>query len=114
MNRPIRPTAPGATRRAIHVFLLTLLLATAAAAAPQDIDINCAPAPAIHAINAVSGVALAGQDIGVLNAAGNVFWDFSVAPAGCGAGPTSFNCNGVTITLPPGSPGTSVSNASKV
>ncbi len=104
----------GARRRALWILPLALLLAAEAGAAPQDIDIDCAPAPAIHVINVPTGVVVAGQDIGVLDAAANVFWDFAVAPAGCAGGPTSFNCNGVTITLPAGSPGASVSNAAKV
>ncbi len=114
MNGRTRLITPGAPLRALGILPLLLLSATGAHGALQDIDMTCLPAPGIHTIEAVVGTPLAGQNIGVLNAAANVFWDFLAAPPGCGAGPTSYTCSGVTITLPPGSPDNPVSNAQTV
>ena len=99
--------------RVLLVSTLSLLFAAGVFAAPQDIDLACSPAPADFTISASVGVA-SSTNIGVLNAGGNVFWDFVTTPGGCAGGPTSFTCNGVGISLPAGAPATPVPSSAVV
>ncbi len=73
---------------------------------------TCPMAP--YTINATVGSEVGVSEIGVINASSDVFWDFAVAPAGCSGGPVSYNCNGIVITLPPGSPDAAVPHTDKV
>lgn len=104
MNVSIRTKLTRASHWLWHCLwvsaVFVMLTGGSALAVPVDI-----PGPnSDYTINAEVGQVVTGEDIGT-NGSGNVFWGFDPAPSGCSNGGTSFICNGVTITLPTGSPG---------
>ena len=94
-------------------LLLLLVMANGVSADPQDIDLNCLPAPAAYTINAVVGQAF-NVDINAIDAVGDtVTWIFDSEPPvpPCTGGGSSFTCYGITITLPTAAPGSKVAVA---
>lgn len=83
-------------------FLFTLPLV----AAPQDVDLT-GPSPNVNHTFNLAVSTLFTSNIGVLNPDGNVFWEFDAVPAGATSTDgfvTNFSINGITVTLPLGTP----------
>lgn len=109
------PHPPGVRRLAL-LGLILLLPASGARAALQDIAL-AGPCPnPVFEIVTVVGVPVAGQDIGLLPTAGNFFWGYDPAPPDppCTLAAGVYNCNGITVAIPPNSDVTSVPGTAKV
>lgn len=96
-------------QRAGKLFLLFLifLVPSAAVSQPQNIDIADPGVIPPHTFNLNVGTPF-NSTIGVLNATGNVFWDFTSTPVPASPDGSSFTHMGITVTLPAGAPGSSV------
>lgn len=81
-------------------------------AAPEDVDVT-GPNPNLeHEFLLGMEEIPAGTEFGVVNAVGNVFWEFASIPGSAtGVTSTSFTINGITVTIPDTSGG-AVSNSS--
>lgn len=85
------------------IFLLFILICShGLKAAPQDVDLtganpNVAYQFPTFGLNPIPN----GTVFGVMNATGNVFWEFASTPPGAmGVTPTTFTLNGITVTIP--------------
>ncbi|HLF64400.1 MAG TPA: VWA domain-containing protein [Saprospiraceae bacterium] len=86
-------------------FILCMQVTFPLFGAPDDIDISAANAVHTYTIQVNQPF---NEQIAVLNAGGNVFWEFFNNPTG--DTDANFTFMGLTVTLPAGSPGTAVSN----
>lgn len=87
--------------KSLFLFLSGLLFCAMLQAAPQDVDVTGANPNAPFDFNFSVGVVIPAANIGVLNAGGNVFWEFqSVPPGATGVTSTTFTKNGLIITIP--------------
>ena len=76
-------------------------------AAPDDI--NLTGANSTHTYNFIVNQN-PNEQIAVLNASGNVFWDFNSTPVATTGGGSTFTHMGITVTLPAGAPASDVSS----
>ncbi len=96
--------------RSLFLFIVGSFFFAGLHAAPQDVDVTGANPNAAFDFNFSVGAPLPATNIGVLNAGGNVFWEFqSIPPGATGVSSTTFTKNGLTITIP-NSSGGSVAN----
>lgn len=81
-------------------------------AAPEDVDLTGANPNLEHEFLLGMEEIPAGTEFGVVNAVGNVFWEFASIPGSAtGVTSTSFTYNGITVTIPDTSGG-AISNSS--
>lgn len=104
-----RPNLFSTSLCASVLFFLICLVPWSAAAGPHDVDVAGASPNPDDVIQLNVGIAT-NTNIGVLNAGATVFWEFSSVPPGStqvvdGDGNvTAFTLNGITVTLPAGTP----------
>lgn len=112
---------PGVGSFRFWLPLLGLLLCGNARGAYQDIDITTCPPPPVRNCGAPNVICYAAQvgtlansineDIAVIGAGGDVFWDLAPG-AGCTGAAPNFVCAGMNVTVP-ADPNTQVSQALK-
>ena len=94
--------------RAHLFFCLCVLPFLSLIAAPDDINLAAANLTHTYNLNVNQNP---NEQIAVLNAPGNVFWEFnSIPPGATGGGISTFTFMGITVTLPAGSPASAVSS----
>lgn len=105
------PILPGRSFRHFCLLFFALSGITSLKAAPEDVDLTGASPNAEFEFQLGMGAIPAGTGFGVVNAVGDVFWEFASIPAGAtGVTSTAFTINGITVTIP-NSSGGAVSNA---
>jgi hypothetical protein len=104
-------TVPMTFPKSLILLVIGLTYFTGLHAAPEDVDLTGANPNPEFEFNFGMGVIPAATDFGVLNATGDVFWEFASIPVGAsGITSTTFTFNGITVTIP-NSAGGAVSNA---